>query len=97
MHRNSAELIRVVRLSEQRNLLVVQMAIYRMLVGMSFDEQAVKIMTSAYEAILIELGLADRTDPLTEMVATKIITTYQMRERDPERLCEIVLKDIRDE
>jgi len=73
------------------------MAIYRTLDGMVFDEQAVKAMTRAYKAILIELGLRDRIDPLTEMVVTKIITTYQMRERDPERLCESVLKDIRGE
>jgi len=70
-------------------------AIYRMLRGMSFDEQAVKAMTAAYETILVELGLSDRTDPLTEIVASKIITICQMGERDPERICELALKDIR--
>ena len=71
------------------------MAIYRMLRGMSFDEQAVKAMTAAYETILVELGLSDRTDPLTEIVASKIITICQMGERDPERIRELALKDIR--
>jgi hypothetical protein len=70
-------------------------AIYRMLRGMSFDEQSVRAMTAAYEALLIELGLTDRTDPLTEIVASKIITICQMGERDPERICELALKDIR--
>jgi hypothetical protein len=70
-------------------------AIYRMLQGMAFDEGSVKAMTSAYEAILVELGLTDRTDPLTEMVASKIINICQMGECDPERICEFTLKDIR--
>jgi len=66
-----------------------------MLQGMAFDEQSVKGMTAAYEAILVELGLADRTDPLTMIVASKIITICQMGECDPERICELALKDIR--
>jgi hypothetical protein len=70
-------------------------AVYRMLRGMAFDEQSVKAMTTAYEATLIELGLTDRTDPLTEIVASKIITICQMGERDPERICELALNDIR--
>jgi hypothetical protein len=70
--------------------------IYRMLNGMAFDERSVKGMTAAYEAILVELGLTDRTDPLTELVASKIITHCQTtKECDPERLCEVVLRDIR--
>ena len=38
------------------------MAIYRMLNGMAFDDEAVKAMTAAYEAILVELALKDRQD-----------------------------------
>ena len=33
-----------------------------------------KATTSAYEAILVELGVTDRTDPLTTIVASKLIT-----------------------
>jgi hypothetical protein len=63
---------------------------------MAFDESAVKGMTAAYEATLVELGLTDRTDPLTELVASKIIAYCQTTgECDPERLCELVLKAIR--
>jgi hypothetical protein len=72
------------------------MAIYRMLNGMFFSERAVKGMTAAYEAALVELGLADRSDPLTKLLATKIIMHCQTTGQcDPERLCERVLKDIR--
>ena len=71
------------------------MAIYRLLEGVAFDEHSVNTMTAAYEAILVELGLADRTDPLTTIVASKIVTIYRMGECDPERICELALKDIR--
>jgi hypothetical protein len=71
------------------------MAIYRMLKGMAFDDQSVKAMTDAYEAILIELNLKDRTDPLTIAVATKIIAHCQMGECDPNRLLELTLAELR--
>ena len=72
------------------------MAIYRMLQGMAFDDKDVKAMTSAYEAILADLGLTDRTDPVTEIVARKIITFCQVDGCDPDALREQVLKDIRE-
>jgi hypothetical protein len=31
-------------------------------------------MTAAYEAALVDLGLADRDDPITEIVASAIVT-----------------------
>jgi hypothetical protein len=67
-----------------------------MLKSMEFDAAAVKGMTAAYEAILVELELTDRTDPLTELVATKIIDHCRITgECDPDRLCQLVLQDIR--
>jgi hypothetical protein len=39
----------------------------------------VKAMTVAYEDVLRELKLADRADPLTEMIAKKIIELAQNR------------------
>jgi hypothetical protein len=72
------------------------MAIYRMLQGMPFDPDQIKGMTIAYEIVLSELSLTDRTDPLTIYIATKIIEHFrETDECDPERLCEMVLKDIR--
>jgi hypothetical protein len=70
-------------------------AIYRMLQGMAFDDRSVKIMTTAYESVLAELKLNDRTDPLTEIIARKILELCQTGERDPERLCALTLKEIR--
>ena len=66
-----------------------------MLQGLAFDDQQVKAMTTAYEAILDELGLTDRNDPLTEVVARKIIAICQVDGCDLSTLRETVLKEIR--
>jgi hypothetical protein len=59
------------------------MAIYRLIANGSFGPEEVKAMTAAYEAALLELGLVDRDDPITEIVATAIVSITSMGERDP--------------
>jgi hypothetical protein len=71
------------------------MAIYRLLQHAAFDDRTVKIMTQAYEAALRELELVDRSDPVTELVATKIIEAVRLGERDPARVCELVTREYR--
>jgi hypothetical protein len=51
-------------------------------------------MTAAYEDALRVLRLADRQDPITELVAKKVIEAAQLGERDPMRLCEKALTDL---
>jgi hypothetical protein len=70
------------------------MPLYRMLAEAAFDPDAVKGLTTAYEDVLAALGLESRTDPLTLMIAGKIIKHAQRGERDPIRLREIVLKEL---
>jgi len=41
------------------------------------------------------LGLADRLDPLTEMIAKKIVERAKDGELDAVRLCEAVLEELR--
>ena len=48
-----------------------QMAIYRLLQKATWDQADIDRMTAAYEAALKALRLADRTDPLTEMICQK--------------------------
>lgn len=43
-------------------------------------------MTAAYEAVLLDLGLVDRDDPITEIVATAIVSITSMGERDSETI-----------
>ena len=59
------------------------MAIYRLIANGSFGPDEIKVMTAAYEAALVELGLADRDDPITEIVASAIVTVASKGERNP--------------
>jgi hypothetical protein len=68
------------------------MPIGRMLTEAAFYLAAVKALTTAYEDVLATLGLKRRTDPLTQMIARKIIEHAQRGERDHIRLRESVLK-----
>jgi hypothetical protein len=61
------------------------MAIYRLLQKVALDDCAVSAMTIAYEGVLRNLGLVDRSDPVTEIVANKIIELARTGERDPDR------------
>jgi hypothetical protein len=49
------------------------MAIYQLIANGSFGPDEIKIMTNAYEAALIDLGIADRNDPFTELIAKSIL------------------------
>ena len=59
------------------------MAIYRLIANGTFGPAEIKAMTAAYEAALVDLGLVDRDDPITEIVATAIVSITSMGERDP--------------
>lgn len=71
------------------------MAIYRRLQGAAFDDDAVKAMATAYEDTLRELHLDDRDDPITEIVANKIIECAGLGELDPARLRDLTLRYLR--
>jgi hypothetical protein len=58
-------------------------AIYRLIAKGTFEPAEIKAMTAAYEAALADLGLVDRDDPITEIVATAIISITSMGEHDP--------------
>jgi hypothetical protein len=56
-----------------------------------FSPEEVSVITKAFEAALQNLGLVNRSDPVAETVARKIIDLARMGERDPDRLCAQVL------
>jgi hypothetical protein len=56
-----------------------------------FDPKAIEAMTAAFEAVCDSLKLLDRDDPITEIVARKVIEVAGTGERDPERIRELVL------
>jgi hypothetical protein len=59
------------------------MAIYRLIAKGSFGPEEIEAMTTAYEAALLDLGLVNRDDPITEIVATAIVGIASTGERDP--------------
>ena len=70
------------------------MAIYRLLKFSAFDPEEIACMTAAYEDALRGLQLANRQDPITELVAKKIIEVAQAGERSPDRLREKALSEL---
>ena len=60
--------------------------------GQRFDPETMRLMGLAYELTLVSLRLVDRGDIANNVVAQKIIEIAKTGERDPERLCEAVLK-----
>jgi hypothetical protein len=59
----------------------------------SFDPDEIKVLATAFDAALLELGLG-RTDPAALLVAKRIIALAQGGERDPTRLREGAVKGI---
>ena len=49
------------------------MPIYRLLKGVTLDPAIAEAVSRAYEDLLVDLQLADRTDPFTEIVAQHVI------------------------
>jgi hypothetical protein len=70
---------------EERSL---AMPIHRLLEKHAFGPDEIRVLTSAFDDALRKLGLADRADPVVEVVARKIIELAQQGERDPTRLSE---------
>jgi hypothetical protein len=63
--------------------------------GTCFDREIRRVMGVAFEAALSGLRLADPSDPIVAIVAEKIIELARAGERNPDRLCEQALIDVR--
>ena len=69
------------------------MAIYRFLQNSAFAPE--DPLVAAYEDCLRTLKLSDRSDPITEIVAKKVIELAQTGIRDSARLGRLALEEIR--
>jgi len=58
------------------------LAIYRLLQNSPLGPEEIKRITDAHEEALRVLRLVDRLDPITELIATKIIEITETGERD---------------
>jgi hypothetical protein len=63
--------------------------------GASPDPETIRVMGIAFEMALVALRLADCGDLANEVVARRIINLAKAGERDPERLCEAMMKEFR--
>jgi hypothetical protein len=64
---------------------------YSVIANSGLESDAVAAVLTALERARAVLGLADRTDGLTMILANKLIELAQAGERDPQRLCDLVL------
>ena len=62
---------------------VMSMPIHRFLQNMPIGPEEISRLTTAYEQALRGIGLVDRDDPLSEMVAKKVIQIAKSGVRDP--------------
>ena len=71
------------------------MPLHRLLENSAFEPEHVEAMSTAFEDICRELGLAQRDDPLRELVARQVIEFARRGEREPTKLKSQVMAAIR--
>jgi hypothetical protein len=70
------------------------MPIYRLLQNSPLGPEKIAVLTEAYEAVLRKLNLVDRNDPITEIIARKIIELEQRGVSQAEQLIELAMKEL---
>ena len=70
------------------------MPIQRILQNSPLRPEDIRILVAAYEKTLKALGLKDRSDPITELVAKKIIEIGQTGIRDPRQISRRALEEL---
>lgn len=60
----------------------------------SFDPEAINIIAAVFEKACDALGLSDRRDALTELLAKKVIEAAQSGESDPLCLYQMVMDSL---
>jgi hypothetical protein len=68
------------------------MAILRLLQNSQFAAEDVAGLVAAYEKTLRALYLVDRSDPITELVARKVIEIGQSGVRDPAQISRLAVE-----
>jgi len=70
------------------------MPIQRMLQNSPLHPEDIRVLVAAYEKTLTALGLKDRNDPITELVAKKIIEIGQTGVRDPQQISRRAIEEL---
>jgi hypothetical protein len=69
--------------------------IYRLLQHAAFEPEDVEQLGAAYEEALRVLQVSDRADPITQIIAKRIIKAAQTGIHEPSELCKLAIKDLR--
>lgn len=70
------------------------MTIYKLLQNTAFGPEEIERLVAAYEQVLQALGLKSRSDPITQIVAEKIIAIGRLKIEDPAQISKLVLNDL---
>ena len=70
------------------------MTIHRLLRSTAFGPEEVARLVTAYETTLRALGLKDRSDPITQLVAEKIIAVGRLGIEDPAEISKLAVKEL---
>jgi len=70
------------------------MTIHRLLQNIPLEPEDIDRLVTAYEETLRALGLSDRSDPITLMVAKTIIDIGQTGIRDPAQISQLAIEAI---
>ena len=70
------------------------MAIYKLIQNTAFEPKDIERLVTAYEQTLRALRLKDRSDPITQLVAEKIIPIGRLRIEDPAEISKLALKEL---
>lgn len=71
------------------------MPISQFLDGERFNLEDERVLGLAFEMVCITLRIGDCDDHVKKAIATKLITFAKSGERNPDKLCEETLKNIR--
>jgi hypothetical protein len=67
------------------------MALYRRLDALAYNLIDQARMGAAYELLLMQLRLQDRDDPITELIATRVIEAFEAGKQDSDDIGKYVL------
>ena len=77
-----------------RRALSQAMAIYKLIQNTAFEPKDIERLVTAYEQTLRALRLKDRSDPITQLVAEKIIAIGRLEIEDPAEISKLALKEL---
>ena len=67
------------------------MSIHKLIANGSFGPDEIGVMKAAYEAALVDVGVSNPDDPITDLIAKAIVNVTANGERNPEVVAERAL------